>query len=179
MDDRDNAGRFLPGNRIWEARSTAGPKPKFKGPDQLWNACVEYFEWAHANPLMEGVAYQGKVSAEGLPKLRAMTITGLCVFLDIARSTWDEWRHSRPDLSDVLTRVEAIIYEQKFTGAAAGLLVHNIIARDLGLADRSEISGRDGGPIKTEDVSARERIASRIAGLAARRSETGDTGEPE
>lgn len=29
MADRDEAGRFLPGNRFWEARSSAGPKPKF------------------------------------------------------------------------------------------------------------------------------------------------------
>jgi hypothetical protein len=32
------------------------------------------------------------------------------------------------------------MYEQKFSGAAAGLLNPNIIARDLGLADKSEIA---------------------------------------
>lgn len=35
MSDRDEAGRFLPGNRFWEARSSAGPNPKFDGPEAL------------------------------------------------------------------------------------------------------------------------------------------------
>lgn len=141
--DRDEAGRFLPGNRFWEARSSAGPKPKFKVAGDLWASCLEYFEWVENNPLYEAKAfsYEGKVTVASLPKMRAMTITGLCNFLGIARSTWDEWRNSRPDLSDVLTRAEAILYQHKFEGAAADLLNSNIIVRDLGLADKRQVAG--------------------------------------
>lgn len=42
-----------------------------------------------------------------------------------------------------------------------------------------EHTGKDGGPIQTEEVSPRERIASRIAGLAAGTAKAGGTGEPE
>ena len=49
-----------------------------------------------------------------------------CVFLDISHDTWSEWRLKRQDLSDVITRVDGIIYTQKFDGAAAGLLNPNI-----------------------------------------------------
>ena len=42
---RDEAGRFIAGNRFWEARSSAGPKPKFDGPEKLLAAINEYFEW--------------------------------------------------------------------------------------------------------------------------------------
>ena len=42
-----------------------------------------------------------------------------------------------------------------------------------------EQTGLDGGPIQVEEVSARERINSRIAGIAARSTADGDTGEPE
>lgn len=151
MSDRDEGGRFLSGNRLWEARSSAGPKPKFADGEHLWMSCVEYFEWVEENSLAEekGFAFQGAVTRETFSRIRAMTITGLCVFLDISRSTWDEWRKSRPDLSDVITRVEAVIWEQKFTGAAAGLLDTNIIARELGLADKQEHTGAGGGPIQT------------------------------
>ena len=38
----------------------------------------------------------------------------------------------------VIERIEQTVYSQKFEGAAAGLLNANIIARDLGLADRRE-----------------------------------------
>ena len=176
MTDRDELGRFAEGNRFWEARSTAGPKPKFTDGEQLWAACLEYFNWVEENPLYEtkGFAFQGVVTKETFPKMRAMTIGGLCIFLDVTHDTWIEWRKSRPDLSEVITRAEAIIYEQKFTGAAADLLNPNIIARDLGLADKSELSGRNGGPIQTEEVSARDIINGKLARLVTR--SPGDTG---
>lgn len=181
MSDRDKAGRFAKGNRLWEARSSAGPKPKFKDPDQLWSACVEYFEWVEANPLIEArpFSYQGAVTIAHVAKMRAMTIGGLCIFLDIDETTWRDWKETRPDLSPIIARVERVIRDQKFGGAAADLLNANIIARDLGLADKSELTGKDGGPIQTEEVSARDRIASRLARLSAGSDTQGDTGGPE
>lgn len=161
-DERDNAGRFLPGNRFWEARSKHGRNPKFNNPDDLWDACCEYFNWNADNPLYEDnlVTFQGTATHEPIAKMRAMTIAGLCLFLDITEGTWFEWKKSRPDLSEVITRAEMIIRKQKFEGASAGLLNANIIARDLGLADKQELTGKDGGPIKTEvrDVNASELI---------------------
>lgn len=146
-DDRDEAsGRFLPGNRAWEARSSAGPKPKFANPEALWAACVEYFEWVEATPLFEDklVTFQGMAKHEPVAKMRAMTISGLCMFLDVSRETWSDWRSNRPDLADIIARAEAVIYEQKFSGAAADLLNANIIARDLGLADKTDHTSSDG-----------------------------------
>lgn len=172
MSDRDAAGRFAKGNRFWEARSSHGANPKFEGPEPLWAACLEYFNWCEDNPLLEskGFAFQGVVTKETLPKMRAMTIGGLCIFLDIARSTWDEWKNNRADLSEVITRAEAVIFEQKFTGAAADLLNPNIIARDLGLADRREHTGAGGGPIQTEDVSPVDKLRSRLDTIASRKA---------
>jgi len=174
MEGRDEAGRFAAGNRFWEVRSSAGPKPKFDRPEKLWSACCEYFEWVEANPLQEDrlVTFQGAATHEPVAKMRAMTITGLCSFLDVSRSTWDDWRDERADLADVISRAEAVIYEQKFAGAAADLLNANIIARDLGLKDQAshEHTGKDGGAIRMEDVTKRDADAftGAIAGLAAR-----------
>lgn len=149
-DGRDEKGRFASGNRFWEARSSAGPKPKFKTASALWSACCEFFEWMEDNPLHEAkaFAYEGVVTVESLPKMRAMTLASLCMFLDIDETTWREWRKSRADLSTVITRAEAVIYRQKFEGASAGLLNANIIARDLGLSDKTEHTGKDGGPLQ-------------------------------
>jgi len=128
------------GNKFWEARSSHGRKPKFATPDDLWNACVEYFEWIEKNPLFEQKAFcfQGVVTYATLPKMRAMTISGLCIFLDLSMQTWLDYK-GRKDFIDITTRVETIIYNQKFTGAAADLLNANIIARDLGLRDESRV----------------------------------------
>lgn len=128
------------GNAFWEARSSHGRKPLFASPEDLWTACCEYFEWVEANPLYEAkaFAYQGTVTLQGLPKMRAMTISGLCIFLDIGIQTWHDYR-AKEDFSEVTMRVAEIIRTQKFQGAAADLLNPNIIARDLGLTDKSEI----------------------------------------
>lgn len=87
---------------------------------------------------MKAFAYQGEVKQEAIPKLRAMTLTGLVLFLDVTLETWRQYR-AREDLSEVVTRAEQVIYDQKFSGAAADLLNANIIARDLGLKDQQQI----------------------------------------
>lgn len=142
------------GNQFWKARSSHGRNPIFATPDALWDACAEYFEWVEANPLWSDnlITYQGAGTHEPIAKMRAMTLGGLCIFLDIARRTWDEYR-AREDFLPVTTRVDEIIRTQKFQGAAADLLNANIIARDLGLAEKNEHTGKNGGPIETRDRS--------------------------
>lgn len=141
------------GNQFWKARSSHGRKPIFEAPDDLWKACEEYFQWVEENPLYEAKAfpYQGKVTVESLPKMRAMTLSGLCTFLDIDFTTWQDYA-SKDDFSNIATRVDRIIRDQKFAGAAAELLNPNIIARDLGLADKNEHSGPSGGPVQIEKI---------------------------
>nr|WP_321482326.1 terminase small subunit [uncultured Cohaesibacter sp.] len=127
------------GNKFWQARSRHGRKPKWEDPNELWEACEEYFEWVEGNPLLaaELVKYKGKFKTAKVAKMRAMTISGLCIFLGIDVRTWPSYRE-KEGFIPVVTRVEEIIREQKFTGAAAGLLETNIIARDLGLIDKTE-----------------------------------------
>ena len=64
---------------------------------------------------------------------------GLCNFIDLAISNFKEYE-KREDYQAVTTRVRQIIYNQKFEGAASGFLNANIIARDLGLADKQSHS---------------------------------------
>lgn len=127
---------FLPQNKFWMRRSTHGRDRLFASSDALWAACIEYFEDVAANPLPEekAFAYQGEVKSHITYKLQAMTLTGLYIFLDIDESTWRDWR-TIDDFSRITTKVEQIIYNQKFTGAAADLFNANIIARDLKLRD--------------------------------------------
>ncbi|MDQ8200688.1 terminase small subunit [Pelagicoccus enzymogenes] len=137
------------GNQFWRARSSHGPKPKFANGEDLWAACLEYFQWVEDNPLKEEKAfsYQGTVTTFELKKMRAMTLEGLSDFLDISPSTWREWRNSRDDLWGVIERVERVVRIQKFEGAAADLLNPNIIARDLGLADRKALGSDPDNPL--------------------------------
>lgn len=146
------------GNRFWEARSSHGRNPIFADPEQLWDAACQYFQWVEDNPLLEmkPFAYQGVVIQEPVPKMRAMTIDGLCIFLDITRQTFDNYC-GREGFFDIMTRIQSVIRSQKFAGAAADLLNPNIIARDLGLIDRQEVKSTGESPvgkIQIEIISA-------------------------
>ncbi|SUB82018.1 Uncharacterised protein [Pragia fontium] len=150
-------------NRFWEARSSHGRNPIFGSPDDLWSACTEYFDWIEDNPLYEtkAFAFQGVVTQEAIPKMRAMTIIGLCLFLDIDRSTWYALK-AKEGFSDITTRAEEVIYNQKFAGAAADLLNANIIARDLGLKEQQQVED------VTPDKGDRDKRRSRIQELLSR-----------
>ncbi len=128
------------GNRFWEARTTHGRQKLFESSHALWSACCEYFVWVEDNPLTEVKSYQfqGVPFQDEIAKMRAMTIDGLCLFIDIDVETWRRWRKD-DDFCGVVTRVESVIKSQKFAGAAADLLNANIIARDLGLTDKSKV----------------------------------------
>ena len=134
--------KFQKGNQFWRLRSTpTGAERIFKTPEILWAACCQYFDMIDKNPLIAVDAVKSGQNAGQLiefPKMRAMTIEGLCNYLDIITETWREYR-KRDGYTAVCTRVEEIMRRQKFEGAAAEMLNHAIIARDLGLADRQKI----------------------------------------
>jgi hypothetical protein len=126
------------GNQFWKNRTKHGRDRLFSSPKALWEASCEYFEWVEANPLWENkvAQFQGAVIDMPVAKMRAMTLDGLWFYLKIGNQTWYEYK-SREDFSEVITDIEQVIRNQKFTGAAADLLNPNIIARDLGLKDTS------------------------------------------
>lgn len=144
------------GNRFWMARTKHGKDKLFTSEDILWDAAVEYFEWAEDNPLWENKAthFQGVPLDLPSAKMRAMTIEGLCLFLDISTTTWYEYCKN-VDYADITSKIDNVIRSQKFAGAAADLLNANIIARDLGLKDAStkELSGPGGVPISITDMT--------------------------
>ena len=136
-------------NQFWKARAKSGRAKIFTTPAQLRKACVEYFQWVEDNPLYESklTSYKGVNKIVEVPKMRAMTIGGLCMFLGVNEHYLRQFEdglkletRKGEDFSLVIREVRAAIREQKFTGAAADLLNANIIARDLGLADKTEIT---------------------------------------
>ena len=100
-------------------------------------------------PLYEDkiVSYKGKVKHVPVAKMRAMTLDGLYTFIDLDPTTWRKYRTRSKAYAQITSAVERIIRDQKFAGAAADLLNANIIAHDLGLADKSQIGGDPDSPI--------------------------------
>jgi len=136
------------------SKPSGGRKPYFETPEELWEACCEYFEWVEENPeyKSELVTYKGHGRIVEVPKKRAMTLTGLEMFLGMRPQTWWDYRDNKSEgFTLVCEAAQRVIWIQKFTGAAADLLNHAIIARDLGLKDSYEVSGPGGRPIQTEN----------------------------
>lgn len=163
-------------NKLWqkaaEVRKSLAQRSKYNvrlvnSPEEIWDASIEYFKWAESNPLYEAKVFNGQrgLTHTAVPKMRAFTIEGLCMFLGISRDTWNEWGRNpvHSDLADAVRSVNDIIREQKFSGAAVDLLNAGLIARDLGLSEKQEVSGPDGGPLEVS--TARAVLADRIARL--------------
>lgn len=149
------------GNQFWKARATHGRERIFKTPEIMMAAACEYFEWVEDNPLSESIVYQGELSEKTKPLMRAMTLGGLCIFLDVSKDYFNDFEKSldldipeNKDFSRVIKTIREIILTQKIEGAAAGLLKENIIARETGLSDKSENShtGPNGGPLQVTSV---------------------------
>jgi hypothetical protein len=141
------------GNNFWELRSTHGRKRLFADAKLMWEAACEYFTWCVANPFIE-VDFVGKDATRvEKPKMRPFTMQGLCIYLDCNTAYFRQFKLSLKkedkDFSTILTRIEEVVYNQKFSGAASGFLNPNIIARDLGLRDHQHVDA----DVNVKDVS--------------------------
>lgn len=130
------------GNEFWKLRSKHGREKIFKSPELLWEAACEYFQWCEDNPLIE-IDFKGKDATKvEIPRMRPFTMQGLCQYLGVNTGYFRDFKKGLTaedkDFSLIVTRIEETIYNQKFTGAAAGFLNPNIIARDLGLSDKQD-----------------------------------------
>lgn len=129
------------GNKFWLLRTSHGRDKIFQSPEVLQEACFEYFETVTNNPLKEQkVLYNGKKVT--VDKMRPFTLRGLYIFLETNHKTWELYRQ-REDFIPIIELIENIIFTQKFDGAATGFFKENLIARELGLSDKTGIRFED------------------------------------
>lgn len=162
-------------NQFWKLRSKHGRDKLFATPDLMWKAACEYFQWCDENPFFEVEQaksilkpYKDKETKEvtfpdqfvKLPKMRPYTMQGLCLYLDCSTSYFREFKSNLTKTNEidkefltVTTRIEETIYNQKYSGAASGFFNPNIIARDLGLSEKQELTGKDGEPIILHQIT--------------------------
>ena len=146
------------GNQFWKLRSKHGRDKLFATPQLLWEAACEYFKWCEENPLYEtkAFAFQGVITTEKLPVMRAMTLSQLCFYLNCNDAYFRTFKHQLPegekDFNTVIYDIEQVIYNQKFQGASGNLLNANIIARDLGLVEKTILDAS----VKTSDITDQE-----------------------
>lgn len=130
------------GNQWWKLRAKHGREKIFANPDLLWESACEYFEATEKRKWVKK-DWVGK-DAEMVYREAdtPFTITGLCIFLGIDLITWRNYKTNEnyKDFFNIITHIEQIIYTQKFEGAVNGTFKENIIARELGLGEKSDVT---------------------------------------
>jgi hypothetical protein len=163
--DAIDQGSRIKGNSFWKLRSKHGRPKIFSTPEILKKEAFKYFAFCDDNPLQEE-----KVLADGskvnVNLMRAYTRQGLEYFLKIGNGTWENYK-SRKEFKEVIEEIEQVIYNQKFQGAAAGLLNANIISRDLGLVDKqtmelSKAPPRDYSMLTDEELQLLAHIENKM-----------------
>lgn len=160
------------GNRFWELRSKHGRDKIFADPSAMWESACEYFKWCEDTPLIEieqsnkpakavkneDGTYSFPPNHFELPKMRAFTMAGLCRYLHCNTKYFNDFKDGlkgkddevSKGFSEVIALIYDTIYEQKFTGAAAGFLNANLISRELGLSDSNVLKGDKDNPVQLE-----------------------------
>jgi hypothetical protein len=131
------------GNEFYKMRINTGAPRKFDTPEDLAAAFNSYFEYIEASPLKESVLMKVKVGLNEKVKVynrplpRAMTIQGFCAFTGFASTALYEYE-KQEGYREIIARAKEVMFSQKIEGAAAGLFNPSIIARELGLTEKTE-----------------------------------------
>jgi len=134
---------FEKGNNYWTFRGKHGRDHSYT-PDTLWTEAVKYFEWISERVWNKKEAIKSGDMAGTLidiPTSTPMSIESFCLFADIDRDTFKNYESNEGSYKDffgVTTRIRTIIESQQFEGATVGAYNPNIIARKLGLADKTD-----------------------------------------
>ena len=146
-------------------------------PEALWEVAMEYFRDVRNNDRRNPQLTKDGDKTD-LPLVRPFTINGLCIYLGITSEKWRDIRspvsaNFREDLSTVISKIEDIIHNDKYEGAATNQYNSNVMVRDLGLAEKTELTGGDGGPMEVMNADVRT-FTSRISRIQSRVAERGD-----
>lgn len=139
--------KFQQNNQLWKLRSKHGRDKLFATPDLLLKAATEYFNYCDKTPILKEDFVGGFATRVFRELPRPYTVAGFCLYVGASRQWWNaakkaaenEKTEAGADFLEVFTRIEDMIYNQKFEGAAVGVFNQSIIARDLGLVDKREI----------------------------------------
>jgi DNA-packaging protein gp3 len=156
-----NSGDFKIGNEYWKFRNKHGRDFKYTS-EKLWEEAVKYFEWISEKVWNKKEAIKSGDLAGTLidiPTQTPMSLEGFCLFADIDFKTFQNYeRQETSDYVQVTTRIRKIIESHQFEGATVGAFNPNIIARKLGLTDRTDITS-DGEKINTNIPSVADIVA--------------------
>ena len=146
------------GNCFWRLRSKHGRDRIIQDPEYLAKAADEYFELCIENPIIT-YDYKGKDATKVEYKIpKVFQKNELARFCNVTE--WrqiDDLKTVSEDFLQVVTHIENIIADQKYQFAVANIFNATIVARDLGLQDRKDITS--GGEKLSTTVVVQDQAA--------------------
>ncbi len=133
-----------------EKKRPIGRPKTFKTPSKLYECYQAYRQHLRDNPLKESV-FVGKEGTERIKRhYKPPTWKGFEVFLfkmnvgNCKKSVRLDWyrtnyNNNYEDYQVIIHMIGAEMFDDKFAGAAVGMYQHNIIAREIGLAEATTI----------------------------------------
>ena len=119
-------------------------RPLKYNPANLEKKFVEYIEWCEANPVpvaaekTSSSEFGPRTTSEVVLKPRVISVTGFLIFLGESWCWWEQLDGSKTDFSKVKSRIHEYCKDFQVGMAYCGVYKENIVARNLGLAEKSE-----------------------------------------
>ncbi len=144
---------------IWKI--AASPRRHFDSPEEMWDKALAYFKWCEDNPLYKTEQMKSpdktpitidentpSVPSERLieiPLKRAFTWAAFSIFCGVSQGYFRKIKSEGPvDEArklwlEVVYRIDDAIFTQQYEGGASGQLNAAIVARGIGLVDKTQV----------------------------------------
>lgn len=148
MEDKDQLYKYVhPGGR----------PAKFKTPEELWECACKYFAWVDSHAwekpeLIKSGADAGKVI--NVPLKLPYTLEGFMVFANLNDAYLRQLKTDKAkEFSTIIDKIYKVVETQQLSGATVGVFNHHIVARKLGLVEKTTISTPEGEEIKVNTIN--------------------------
>lgn len=148
IDQRAHVISFWQPNWVATKKNVYASKNRaLKTPEELWAVACMYFDYTQNTPIqrkeyiktgpLAGTEYTVETP-------RPFNWSGLSVYANLIGIAANLHRYARnendmyPEFQDVVKLINDVMFSQKFEGAAIGMYKENIIAREIGLADKQQ-----------------------------------------
>lgn len=151
---------------IWKNIANIHTPANIDTPENLWFLAISYFAWCEENPHISSqvVKYPLHYELACIPQMRAFTMRSFLAHAGLTKAAYEAAK-AKPEFEVVCELIESIIYDQKFTGAAAGVLKESLISRDLGLGEKVDHTSSDGSMTPSHvDESVVKSLADKLCG---------------
>lgn len=161
-------GQFKIGNQFWRKRSKHGRDTIIESPEKLAEAADEYFQMCEDNPIIEQDFRGARTAEVKLAHPKAFLKGELARFCHLAEwKSINQLKEKSNDYFQVITRIEGIIRDQKYSYAVCGMFSATIVSRDLGLIDKKDVTSKgkninDISGLTTEELIKRAEATKKI-----------------